>query len=103
MTRLIAKRLLGALPNVLGVVIVTFLLSRALPGDPAAYFAGAAASQESIAQIRVALGLDKSLAHQFVIYVKDLARGDLGSSITTGQSVLTELLTRLPASLELTL
>jgi peptide/nickel transport system permease protein len=101
--RLILKRLLGALPNIAGVVIVTFLLTRALPGDPAAYFAGPAATEEAIAQIRAQIGADKSLAHQFALYLKDLARGDLGNSLSTGQPVLTEIRTRLPASLELTL
>ena len=103
MTRLIAKRLLGAVPNVIGVVIVTFVLTRALPGDPAAYFAGPAATQEAIEQIRVHLGLDKSLLHQFGLYLKELARGDLGTSLSTGQPVLHEIAQRLPASLELTL
>jgi peptide/nickel transport system permease protein len=103
MTRLIARRLLGAIPNVIGVVIVTFLLTRALPGDPAAYFAGPAASQEAIEQIRAHLGLDKSLLHQFGLYLQALAGGDLGASLSTGQPVLQEIATRLPASLELTL
>jgi peptide/nickel transport system permease protein len=85
------------------VVIVTFLLTRALPGDPAAYFAGPAATKEAIEQIRVKLGLDRSLPEQFVGYVRDLARGDLGNSLTTGQPVVTEIRTRLPASAELTL
>ena len=100
---LILKRLASALPNVLGVIVVTFLLTRALPGDPAAYFAGPAATLEAVEQIRVHLGLDKSLAHQFLIYAKDLARFDLGNSLSTGQPVLTEIRGRLPASLELTL
>ncbi|HEX5094132.1 MAG TPA: ABC transporter permease [Burkholderiales bacterium] len=103
MTRLILKRLLGALPNIVGVIVVTFLLTRALPGDPAAYFAGPAATKEAIAEIRAAIGADKSLAHQFGLYLKDLARGELGQSLSTGQPVLTEIRTRLPASLELTL
>jgi peptide/nickel transport system permease protein len=103
MLRMTVTRLVGALPNVIGVVIVTFLLTRALPGDPAAYFAGPAATQEAIEQIRAHLGLDKSLAHQFALYLADLARGDLGSSLSTGQPVLKELASRLPASLELTL
>ena len=50
-----------AMPSLIGVVIVTFLLTRALPGDPAAYFAGPAATKEAIEQIRVKLGLDKPL------------------------------------------
>ncbi|MGH8701752.1 MAG: ABC transporter permease [Burkholderiales bacterium] len=103
MLRMVVKRLTGAIPNVIGVVIVTFLLTRALPGDPAAYFAGPAATQEAIEQVRAQLGLNKSLAHQFALYLTDLARGDLGNSLSTGQPVLTEIATRLPASLELTL
>ena len=101
--RLIFQRLIGAIPNVLGVVIMTFLLTRALPGDPAAYFAGPSASQEAIEQIRRSLGLDKSLVHQFVFYLQDLLRGDLGQSLSTGQPVLTEIASRLPASIELAL
>ena len=103
MLTLIAKRLLVAIPSLIGVVIVTFLLTRALPGDPAAYFAGPAATKEAIEQIRVKLGLDQPLYIQFVRYVGDLARGDLGNSLTTGQPVATEIRTRLPASAELTL
>jgi len=103
MVRMIGKRLFGAIPNVIGVVVVTFLLTRALPGDPAAYFAGPAATQEAIEQIRSHLGLDKTLLHQFALYLRDLARGELGTSLSTGQPVLQEIATRLPASLELTL
>jgi peptide/nickel transport system permease protein len=101
--RLMARRLGAALPGLIGVVVVTFFLMRALPGDPAAYFAGNAASKEAIEQVRAKLGLDKSLPEQFVVYVRDLARGDLGQSVTTGQPVRVEMLARLPASLELTL
>jgi dipeptide transport system permease protein len=97
------KRLLVAIPSLIGVVIVTFLLTRALPGDPAAYFAGPAATKEAVEQVRVKLGLDKPLPVQFVRYVADLSRGDLGTSLTTGQPVATEIRTRLPASAELTL
>ena len=100
---MISTRLLGAIPNIIGVVIVTFLLTRALPGDPAAYFAGPAATQEAIEQVRQQLGLDKSLAHQFGGYLKDLAKGNLGNSLSTGQPVIAEIRSRLPASLELTL
>lgn len=95
-------RLLQALPVLFGVVVITFLLTRALPGDPAVYFAGPAADAKSIAEIRKSLGLDKSLPQQFLIYLGDLAEGDLGQSLSTGQPVLSDLLSRLPASLELT-
>src|SRR5205085_1168967 len=102
MLTMIGKRLMFAIPSLIGVVIVTFILTRALPGDPAAYFAGPAATREAIEQVRASLGLDKSLVHQFALYLKDLARGEFGNSLSTGQSVITEIRQRLPASLELT-
>ncbi|MFT5420959.1 MAG: peptide/nickel transport system permease protein [Candidatus Endobugula sp.] len=100
---LIGQRLLLALPVLLGVVIISFLLTRALPGDPAVYFAGAMADEESIQFTREKLGLDKSLLVQFFAYSGRLVQGDFGYSLTTGQTVLFELGSRLPASLELTL
>src|SRR6202030_3966653 len=103
MLTMIGKRLMFAIPSLIGVVIVTFLLTRALPGDPAAYFAGPAATQEAVEQVRVKLGLDKPLPVQFFRYVADLSRGDLGASLTTGQPVASEIRSRLPASAELTL
>jgi peptide/nickel transport system permease protein len=101
--RVILRRLLAALPNLVGVVVITFVLTRALPGDPAAYFAGGAATQEAVEQVRHQLGLDRSLPAQFWLYVESLAHGDLGTSLTTGQPVLQELLIRLPASIEMVL
>ena len=103
MLSLILKRLAMAIPSLIGVVIVTFLLTRALPGDPAAYFAGPAATPQAIQEVRVKLGLDKPLIEQFGHYVVDLVHGNLGTSLTTGQPVATELKNRLPASAELTL
>ncbi len=99
----IGKRLLTVIPSLIGVIIVTFLLTRVLPGDTAAYFAGPAASAQAIEEIRKQLGLDKPLPEQFVRYVVDLAHGDFGKSLTTGQPVLEDIATRLPASAELTL
>ena len=99
----IGKRLLTVIPSLIGVVIVTFLLTRVLPGDTAAYFAGPAASAQAIEEIRKQLGLDKPLPEQFVRYVVDLAHGDFGKSLTTGQPVLEDIASRLPASAELTL
>lgn len=101
-TKLIIFRILQALPALAGVILVSFILTRMLPGDPAAYFAGPAATNESIAEIRAAMGLDRSLPVQFLHYVLDLGTGNLGNSLSTGQPVLEELARRLPASLELT-
>ena len=70
---MIGKRLMFAIPSLIGVVIVTFLLTRALPGDPAAYFAGPAATKEAVEQIRKKLGFDKPLIEQFIRYTNDLA------------------------------
>jgi len=103
MLTLISKRMMLVIPNLIGVVIITFLLTRALPGDPAAYFAGPAADKQAIEQIRVKLGLDKPLIIQFGRYIADLGNLNLGTSLTTGQPVLAELKNRLPASAELTL
>jgi peptide/nickel transport system permease protein len=103
MGKMLFKRMLLIIPNLIGVVIVTFLLTRALPGDPAAYFAGPAADKQAIEQVRASLGLDKPLVVQFGRYVTDLFRGDLGNSLSTGQPVITEIRNRLPASAELTL
>ena len=92
-----------SVPVLIGVVVISFVLTRALPGDPAVYFAGAAADEQSINEIRVAMGLDKTLYEQFFVYVNNLLDGNLGTSLSTGQPVLSDLIKRLPASLELTI
>jgi ABC-type dipeptide/oligopeptide/nickel transport system permease component len=99
----IFKRLATVIPTLIGVIIVTFLLTRVLPGDPAVYFAGPAATPQSIAEIRKSLGLDRSLPDQFLRYVNDLAHGNFGNSLSTGRPVAAEISSRLPASAELTL
>jgi peptide/nickel transport system permease protein len=103
MLRQIGKRLVTTIPSIIGVIIVTFLLTRVLPGDPAAYFAGPAATPQAIEEIRKSLGLDKPLPEQFARYVKDLTKGDFGKSLTSGQPVANDIASRLPASAELTL
>lgn len=102
--RRIGMRLLSSIPALLGVVVLTFLLMRVLPGDPAVFFAsGASSGQEDIEAMRRQLGLDRPIPEQLVYYLVDIARGNLGRSMNTGQPVLTDLRQRLPASLELTL
>jgi peptide/nickel transport system permease protein len=103
MWRVLLGRLSTAIPSIAGVIVVTFVLTRALPGDPAVYFAGPTATPQSVEEIRHQLGFDRSWPVQFAYYVNDLAHGDLGNSLSTGQPVATEILTRLPASAELTL
>jgi ABC-type dipeptide/oligopeptide/nickel transport system permease component len=99
----IVKRLATVIPTLIGVIIVTFLLTRVLPGDPAVYFAGPAATPQSIAEIRKSLGLDRPLPDQFLRYVNELAHGNFGNSLSTGRPVAAEISSRLPASAELTL
>jgi peptide/nickel transport system permease protein len=101
--RRVAGRLLASIPALLGVVVVTFLLMRVLPGDPAVFFAsGPSAGREEIEQVRHSMGLDRPVPIQLVRYLGQLATGDLGRSMTTGQPVATDIGRRLPASLELT-
>jgi len=99
----VLKRILAVLPVLAGAVLFTFVIMRVLPGDPAAMLAsGPGSGPEEVAALRRQLGLDRPLAEQLVLYVGDIARGDLGRSFTTGEPVVRDLLQRLPASLELT-
>jgi peptide/nickel transport system permease protein len=101
--RFILRRLLGAVPLLVGVGIFTFILVRVLPGDPAAYYAtGPMVTQEEIAQVRTTLGLDRPLPEQLARYFKDISVGNLGRSLVTGQLVSSDLRERFPASFELT-
>lgn len=98
------RRTLSSVPALFGVIVFTFLLMRVLPGDPAIFFAsGPNAGEAEIQMIREQMGLDKPIAHQLVLYLKDVFTGNLGRSMNTGQPVVTDLINRLPASLELTL
>lgn len=97
------KRLLTSLPALLGVIVFTFILMRVLPGDPAVFFAsGSNAGPAEIAQVRHQMGLDKPMPVQLGYYLVDLAKGNLGNSMMTGQPVMKDVRSRLPASLELT-
>ncbi len=83
-------------------MVITFVLTHLLPGDPAAYFAGPSATAASIEETRHRLGLDHGLIEQFALYIKGLVQGDLGNSLISGQPVVVDLVNRLPASFELT-
>ncbi|MGZ4115067.1 MAG: ABC transporter permease, partial [Actinomycetota bacterium] len=84
-----------------GVTLVTFFLSRVVPGDPARLLAGPKASPVEIAHIRSIYGLDKPLLVQYGRYVVDLVHGNLGQSFVTRRAVTTDIATFLPATLEL--
>lgn len=99
--RYLLRRLLLAVVTLIGVVVVVFILTRILPGNPAAVRLGPYASPQLLAQMEGQMGLDQPLPIQFYNYVAALARGDMGHSWRTGQPVLDDLAQRLPATLEL--
>ncbi len=99
----ILKRLAAAIPVLLGVTVLVFLISHAIPGDPARMMAGQKASREAVENIRRSLGLDRPLPEQYVRYLGDLLQGDLGRSIRNHRPVTEDLKDFFPATLELTL
>ncbi len=101
MLRYVARRLIAAVPTLVGVSLVVFLLVHLLPGDPARVIAGLLASDEDVARIRHQLGLDEPLPVQLGLYFGRLVVGDLGLSARTSQPVLGEVLARLPHTIEL--
>ncbi|MFJ3077940.1 ABC transporter permease [Pseudomonas sp. NPDC087029] len=96
------RRLLLLLPMLLGVSIVVFLVLHFIPGDPARLAAGPDATDADVEQIRQNYGLDKPLLNQYLIYIKNVASGDLGESFQTFTPVLEGIARTLPATLELT-
>lgn len=101
--RLVLSRFGQLLLVLLGVTFVTFLVSHVIPGDPARMLVGQRASEETLAAMRHALGLDQPVWLQYLHYLWGLLHGDMGVSIRTQRPVLSELLTYFPATLELTL
>jgi ABC-type dipeptide/oligopeptide/nickel transport system permease component len=99
----LVQRLVLLVIVLLGVVSLTFVASRAIPGDPAVLLAGPVADRAAIDAIRAQLGTDKPLWTQYQIYMAGLARGDLGNATHTGNKVVADLTLRLPATLELLL
>lgn len=97
------KKLVALLGTMVGIAVLTFVITNIAPGDPARLVAGPNATADMVETIRVEYGLDKSLGQQFVIYMGDLFRGDLGRSLVTTRPVLDELMRYAPATLELVL
>lgn len=114
MVRYIIRRALGLIPVLLGISFLVFLVLRLIPGDPALLILGERATPAQLTTIRAQLGLDKELFldfsgkrnifdTQYVNFMSELARGDLGTSIVRRTDVAAELLAKFPATLELTL
>jgi peptide/nickel transport system permease protein len=102
MLRFIARRLLLAIPSLLGLLVITFLLIRVVPADPAAALAGDNATPAQIARIRHQYGFDRPLSVQFVLYLGQVARLNFGESQYSSRPVALDIAQRLPATMELT-
>ena len=101
MTQYIIRRLLQMIPITLGILTLIFSLIHLIPGDPAMQIAGEGARPEDVVAVRKALGLDQPLWKQYVSYITNLAKGDLGTSFRTNQSVAEEIGARYPATMQL--
>jgi peptide/nickel transport system permease protein len=97
------RRLVLMLLVLLGITLITFVLSHVVPTDPLAAYVGPQTPQAQVDKIRHEFGLDKPLPEQYVIYMSDLAHGDLGTSIHDNRPVADDLRTYFPATLELTI
>jgi peptide/nickel transport system permease protein len=102
-TAYVLRRLLQMIPVIFGITLIVFVLVR-VSGDPVVLLLPEEATREQITQLREALGLDRSLPEQYLIYMRDLIRGDFGTSLRySNQAALPIVLERLPATLQLTL
>ena len=101
MAAYIIRRLLMAIPILLLVVTLVFFAFQLIPGDPAQMYVGEQATQETLDRVREELGLDRPVLVQFGSYLKNLARGDLGTSFITRRPVTVEITTRFRNTLEL--
>ncbi len=99
MTAYIGKRLLAAIPVILGLSIIVFLVMKLIPGDPAQALLGSYATPDNVARINRALGLDRSWPEQYVIWIGNLLQGDFGRSYILNRPVLDEVLERFGATL----
>jgi ABC-type dipeptide/oligopeptide/nickel transport system permease component len=100
---LVLRRLAWFVPTLLGLLTVTFVISRVIPGDPVALVAGDTATPAQVEALRRQLGFDRPLPVQFVSYVGRLLQGDMGTSLFTTRPIAEDLASRLPATIELTL
>ena len=103
MLNFIIRRLFLGVLTLFGVILITFILVRLVPSDPAAQWVGGRATPEQIEAARKELGLDKPMYIQFVYYISNLLKGNLGYSMITHQPIVKELKSRFPATLELVL
>ncbi len=97
----LGRRIVFLIPQLIGILAVTFIIVRLVPGDPARLMGGPYLPEEGLQMIREKMGLTGSLSSQFIHYLKNILDGNLGDSWYTGNPVLTDIRTRLPATLQL--
>lgn len=102
MSRFLIQRILLVIPVLIGVSIAAFAMSHLVPGDPVSVMLGDRATAEDTARLRAELGLDDPILVQYGRYVRHAVTGDLGTSIRSGQPVLSEIMARFPSTLQLT-
>src|SRR3982075_1933656 len=102
MLRYVAQRLALSVPVFLSVVTIVFLVVRVLPGDPAQAALGDYASKATVDALRTKLGLDAPLPIQYLRFLSDLVRGDLGVSMINGTPVRDQIAYNLPFTIQLT-
>jgi peptide/nickel transport system permease protein len=98
----IIRRILAVIPTILGITIIIFMMLAITPGDPAELLLGERATKESLEAMREYLGLQKPLYVQYGMFLKRVAKFDLGETIWTRQKVYIEIMERFPATIELT-
>jgi peptide/nickel transport system permease protein len=103
MTAYLIRRLVGAVGVIFGVASITFVMVFLMPGDAARMYAGPRAPEETVQRIREMWGLNDPLPVQYVRYLGRAFQGDLGNSTRDGRPVLTAVIQRLPATMELAL
>jgi peptide/nickel transport system permease protein len=101
MAAYIIKRLLSAIPVLLGISIIVFLIMAMIPGDPATAILGSYATPENVEKLNRDLGLDKPLIQRYFIWLMNLMQGDFGRSFALNRDVLDEVLERFSATLVL--
>jgi len=99
--RYCVRRVLLAVPVLIGVATLVFSLIHLVPGDPAQAMLGDGAAPQDIAELRTSLGLDQPLLTQYLAFLRHAVTGDLGKSFRTGQPVTTMIIERIPATAEL--
>jgi peptide/nickel transport system permease protein len=101
MIRYISIRVLQMIPVLFGVILVVFIITHIVPGDPVSLMLGAGYTEKDYKEMKVYLGLDKPLTVQFVNYVKGVVKGDLGKTVKSREPVTKVIFRRFPATLTL--